>query len=944
MSDDPTRSALIPGAQLGPYKIEALLGAGGMGEVFRATDTRLRRTVAIKVLPSDKVADPERKRRFMQEARAASALNHPNIITVYDVASDNGVDYLVMEYLPGQSLDKIITPKGLPLGVVIDYATQIAGALAAAHAASIVHRDIKPPNIIVTAEGQVKVLDFGLAKLEERSTGPEADTRTLQSALTKAGIVMGTLVYMSPEQARAEALDARTDLFSFGAVLYEMATGRRAFLKPWYWSAPPTDSLPTELQRIVLKLLEVERELRYQHASDVRADLQRLKRDTDVAQDTKNATPPATTDIATRWKVMVPTTAAVLALFAGGFWYWHRVPKLTDKDTIVLADFKNTTGDPVFDGTLRQGLTVQLGQSPFLSLVSEERIQQTLRLMGRPADAALTAEAAREVCVRIASAAVLAGSIEVLGNSYVLGLHAMNCRTGEALDDEQVQALRKEDVLNALSEIAKKFRTRVGESLALVEKHSTTLPEATTPSLEALKAYSTALKLAYTPGGAAPIPPLLRAIGLDPKFAMAYAFLGRVYGDLGESALSAQNATKAYQLQDRASDSERFFIKAAYDEQVTGNLDMAQQTFESWAQTYPRAIDAHGLLAGAIYPTFGKFDESLEEARKANALDADFPFAYVMLGYCNIVLGRLDEAQRILQRATDRKLQIPELLLMRYDIAFLKGDNTGMQRAVAMAKANPRAEELIADHEASALAYSGRLREAKTIAAGARDLAQQAARTEGAALYEVGPAVWEAFFGYRAEAKRSAMAALNLSKARDVQYGAALARALSGDSVGAQELATDLDKRFPQDTFVQLSYLPVLRALIAVNRGEHGNGIELLKAAIRCEMGTPNSTLNGNFGVLYPVYARGQVYLAANQGAKAATEFQKIVDHPGLILNDPVGAVARLQLGRALAMSGDRAKAKSAYQDFLTLWKEADPDIPIFKQAKAEYARLQQVQ
>ena len=493
--------------------------------------------------------------------------------------------------------------------------------------------------------------------------------------------------------------------------------------------------LPAELERIIDKCLEKDRNLRYQHASEIRTDLQRLKRDTDsgrvIASATTSAKPGATTGIAKRWKAMVPAAAAVLAFFVAGYFYFHRTPKLTDKDTIVLADFINTTGDPVFDGTLRQGLAVQLEQSPFLSLISDERIQKALGLMGQPADAPLTPQLAREICERTASAAVLEGSIASLGSQYVLGLRAKNCRTGDVLDEEQVQAARKEDVLNALSQIASKFRTRVGESLATVKRHDTPLAEATTPSLEALKAYSAAEKASLSTGAAAAALPLFkRAIEIDPKFAIAHAYLGLLYGTIGEFALSAESTSKAYQLRDRASDREKFFITASYDVQVTGNLEKAQQTCEVWAQTYPREMNPHGFLAAMIYPTFGKYEKAVEEARKQIELDPDFPIGYYQLAFNYTYLGRLGEAENALQRASERKLEIPEFLVQRYDIAFLKGDKAGMEREAALGQGKSGRGRLDLPTRGFVLAYSGHLQQARKMSRRAADLAQQTTQRE----------------------------------------------------------------------------------------------------------------------------------------------------------------------------------------------------------------------
>jgi serine/threonine protein kinase/tetratricopeptide (TPR) repeat protein len=913
---------VTPGSQLGPYRIEATLGAGGMGEVFRATDTRLHRIVAIKILPRDKVADPERKRRFLQEARAASALNHPNIVVLHDIASDNGIDYLVMEHVAGKSLDKLIPPKGLPLGEGIDYATQIAGALAAAHAGGIVHRDIKPANVMITAENQVKVLDFGLAKLAQNTTDSKADT-----ALTRAGMAMGTLSYMSPEQARGEEVDARTDLFSFGALLYEIASGRKAFPKPLDWSTPPTDPLPPELRPIVLKLIRPDRDQRYQQSTEVRTDLQRLG---------QSAPLPARS--AGRWKGLVTAAAAIALLAGAGTFFLRGAPRLTDKDTVVIADFDNKTGDPVFDDTLRQGLSVQLEQSPFLSLIGDQRIQQILGMMGQPKDVRLTPAIAKEVCERAGGGAVIQGSVAALGTRYVVGLRAISCRTGSTLADQQVQAAREEDVLNALSQVAGKFRSRLGESMATVQKHNTPLEEATTRSLDALKAYSTGVKIWYSKGPSAAEPHFQRAIEIDPDFAMAHAFLGRVHSELYEPGQAAESAARAYQLRDHVSDPERFFIMVPHDLDVTGNLEHAEQTAESWAENYPRDVRPRGYLSW-IDQQQGKFEKSVEDGKKAVALDPAFPPAFGNLAWAYLQLNRLPETENTILEAGKYKSADAEFLVMKCYIDFLRGDQAAFDKEAAKDEGNPDVGDWVIHAESAVLAFSGHVRKARMKSRQAVDATRRDPhKTERAAMWEAGAAVREAFFGNAGEARVHANAALSFSKGRDVEYGAALAFALIGDTTRSEALAKDLQKS-TEDSLVRFDYTPTLQALWAIERGDSANALDELQASVPYEL-SMGPAATGLYGILYPVYARGQAYLMARQYTEAIAEFRRVLAYPSLIVADPVGVMARLQLARALAKSGDEAKAGAAYQDFLTLWKDADPDVPILRQAKAEYAKL----
>ncbi len=936
--------ALAAGDKLGPYEILAPIGKGGMGEVYRARDPRLHREIAIKVLPQA-FATEDARERFQREARAASALNHPNICAIYDVGESAGHPFLVMELLDGKTLREYIGAKPLDISTAISLSVQVADALDAAHAKGIIHRDIKPANIFVTERGHAKVLDFGLAK---HDLPADSDALTVDM-LTEPGTAMGTVAYMSPEQACGQVVDARSDLWSFGVVLYEMIAGSRPFdgpTSPIIFDAllnktpqpvrERNPQVPPGLERIIGELLEKDRALRYPSAAALRDDLQRLQADLS----------PATRGEA-RKPLLKYGAAAVgaLLLAAGGFFLWQQrgqAKLLTDKDTIVLADFANTTGDPVFDETLRQGLAIQLEQSPFLSLIPDERIQATLGLMGQKPDARLTPKVGQEICERTGSAAVLDGSITRLGSQYVVGLRAKNCRTGEILDQEQVQAARIEDVMSALSQVAIKFRTKVGESLATVKQHGTPLEEATTTSLEALKAYSAATKhLTGDHDLAAGIPLFQRAIEIDPKFAVAHASLGFTYGLLGQFELSAESNQKAYELRDRASDREKFFIAATYETQVTGDLEKALQTCELWLQAYPRDKPPHGIVGSFVYPTFAKYEKGIEVDKQLVDLDPNFAVGYLQLAFNTQFAGRPDEAEAVLRQASERKLEIPETAVQRYDLAFLKGDRAGLDREAALAQAQSPVNDLVYDRQAFVLAYAGRLKDAKLTAQRVADLNSQPDQRGRKALIEIGPALWDAFIGNAAAATKGAAAAADLSKDRDVEYGAAFALALSGEPTRSKILAKDLEMRFPEDTAVKVFYVPAIRAILELkNGGEPSKAIELLQVSLPYDRGTPPSAAPMFFGMFYTVYVRGLAYLAAHQGPEAATQFQKIIDGRNIVVSDPVGALAHLQLGRAFAMSGDKTKAKTAYQDFLTLWKDADKNIPILDQAKKESREL----
>ncbi|HEY4363272.1 MAG TPA: protein kinase [Bryobacteraceae bacterium] len=928
---------LSAGERLGPYEILAPLGKGGMGEVYRARDTRLDRDVAIKVLPQAFATDAARE-RFQREARAASALNHPHICVVHDLGESAGHPYLVMELLDGQTLRERIAEKPLDIPDAVALVLEVADALETAHAKGIIHRDIKPANIFINERGHAKVLDFGLAKYASLT---DTNASTLEM-LTEPGTAMGTVAYMSPEQARGQNVDAGTDLWSLGVVLYEMVTGVGPFegpTSPLIFDAllnktpvPPHErnpKVPAELERIISELLEKDRALRYPSAAELRVDLERLQ---------AGSAPAARHATRGSWLKYAAAAAGTLVLAAAGFFLWQqhaRARQLTDKDTIVLADFKNTTDDPVFDETLRQGLAADLEQSPFLSMISDQRIRKMLTLMQRSPDTKLTPEIAQEVCVRSGSAAVLEGSLAAVGNQYVLGFRARNCRNGDILDYQQVQVAKKEEVLTALGQIAGRFRTRAGESLAMVKDHQIPLIEATTSSLEALQAYSEAQAVNISKGSGPAVPLFNRAVELDPSFALASAHLGLSYSNIGESVLAADSLKKAYDLRNRTSDPEKFFISANYERVVTGNMEKAAQIGESWAQTYPRDVRAHSQWSGALRRT-GRFDRAVEESSKAIAVEPDIVFGYEGQALNYLYLERPEEADKMLLMALDRKLQSSYFFLLRYQVAFLRGDADAMQRQVALARDRPDTDDAMALAQALVAAYSGRLQRARDLSRHAVDLAMRGGNRERAATFEAAAAVYESLFGNAKEAQARATGALELSRGRDVEFAAAFAEAQLGNMADSQKLATDLNRRFPENGSVQYQYLPALLALAALREGDPQKAERQLQSAERYDLAPNELSLNAFYGAMYPAYVRGEAFLLEGNGAAAAAEFQKLIDHRGIVLADPIAALARLKIAEAWHKAGNDAKAKAAYRDFLALWKDADKDLPILLQATRE--------
>ena len=868
--EDSTPIEFAVGASLGPYRIESKLGEGGMGEVFLAVDTRLGRAVAIKATREQFSA------RFEREARTISSLNHPSICTLYDV----GPNYLVMELLEGDTIAARLKSGPLPVKTALLYASQIVAALADAHAKGIVHRDLKPANIMIAKSG-IKVLDFGLAKSGQDET------------VTASRMVMGTPAYMAPEQREGKPADARSDIYSFGCVLYEMLTGARV--------ASQRRRIPSrKLERIVSRCLEEDPGRRWQSAAKLERELAGV------------------TATGSRGKRMLAAAAAILGLSAAAYFYFHRAPRLTDKDTIVLADFVNNTGDPVFDGTLRQGLAVQLEQSPFLKIMDDGHVQRVLRLMSLPPGARITNQVAHEICVREGAAATIDGTIASLGKSYVITLQAIACQDDATLAREQIQAVDKEHVLNAVGSAATAMRGKLGEPHNSIQKLNRPLEQATTPSLEALQNYSAGHSEMDQGHFLASIPLFERATAIDPNFAMAYHFLSIAFENAGDMARSREYAKKAFGLIDRVSEFERNYIAPRYYWAI-GELDEAIDAWQLGIRNYPRFWGFHNYLS-LTYIDLGQYEEGLKEGLEAARLQANVEHPYRRQLDAYICLDNLSEAKRLAQKLRTQGLDGVRIHQRFLEMAYVEGDQAAIARETHWFAGKPE-EYTSFGLQAANRNVHGQRRESHKLYQRAAETALRRGLRNAASEYDEADAGADALLGNCQTVRRLGRPALAL--------------AMCGDAAQAEKLAAEASKLFPNGTIWNTVELPAIRAAIALKRNQPALSVDLLASATPYER-----------SYLDAVYLRGLAYLRLHKGAEAAAEFQKIVDHKGanwLMRDHYPGqfySLSYMGIARGFALAGDTAKAKKAFQDFFELWKDADPDLPILQQAKVEYAEL----
>ncbi len=936
------------GETVSHYRVAEELGRGGMGVVYRAEDLRLHRPVALKLLPADLSHHPDAGDRMRREARLASALNDPHICTIHEISEDDGRPFIVMELLQGQTLRTLIDGKPLDVTRAVDLAIEVAEGLQAAHQRAIIHRDIKPANIFITTDGHAKIMDFGLAKLlhDPRiavSLGSSAPTQSVGQTLSQSGTPGGTAAYMSPEQARGEPVDTRSDLFSLGAVLYEMVTGQRAFKgttpalifdgilnrapEP---AARLNAAVPASLDRVIEKAMEKDKNLRYQHAADLVADLRRVKRALESGTLALLAAP----RLPRRRTVLLAAVVSVLAIGVLAY-LWpmlrsERTAPLTERDSILLGEITNKTGDPVFDGTLRQALAVQLGQSPFLDILPDERITEALTLMGRPRDERLTRDVAREACERLGGAAIIDGSVAPLGELYVLTLSAAACRSGNILAQEQVNAESRERVLQALGHLTSSMRSKLGESLATLEKYDLPVEQVTTPSLEALRAYTLGLARRAAGNDVESIPFFERAIQLDPDFAMAHTALSTVYGNIGESQRSEEYIRRAYQSRDRVTARERLFITFQYDDRITEDELRAIETLDVWKQSYPRDYRPSNALC-LVYSRMGQYSRAVEEGVEAMRRNPAHPFPYSNLAYAYRGMNRYDEARRVANEAVTRKFETVPTRRLLFQLDTLAGREGEAAAHLEWAQGRARAFDLIGA-QAQVTAYRGRMPAARQLYQQTIEMAAKGGFPEVASGYAVQYAWTEALYGNAAGAREVLAPYLKTQLAPVPRTRAAAVLALVGLPSDAEALLRTVIPKSATSTLIGGTLLPMADGLVALARKRPADAVERLRVAEPYELGL--------VAALAPVYVRGLALLAQNDSRAAAEEFRKILAHRGA---DPFAALlpaSQLGLARALQRAGDTSGAQRAYDEFLQNWSQADPAIPLLRAAQTERAAL----
>ena len=963
------------------YRILEKLGAGGMGVVYLAEDMKLGRKVAIKVLSHEFTTNRDRLHRFEQEASSASNLNHPNILTIHEVGVDDGRHYIATEFIDGSTLRRKVAAQQLEIPQVLDIAVQVASALEEAHSAGIVHRDIKPDNIMVRRNGYVKVLDFGLAKLTETvaRTPSDAEASTRVLVQTDAGVVMGTSHYMSPEQARGKPVDARSDIWSLGVVIYEMVAGRTPFEgetstdvivaitqkepAPLARFAP---NVPAELDWIVMKALRKDRDERYQTIKELITDLRRLKQRLEFETELERSAGP---DSVTRSRISeqtlsttperaVPTAvktishvssaeyiangikrhkiaAAVVALLlvvasASAFYFYRRSEPLHERDTVLLTDFVNTTGEPVFDGTLKQALAVQLGQSPFLTLFPEDRVRETLRFMGRSAEDRITRDIGREICERQGIKAMLTGTIASLGSHYVITLEAMNPRSGDSIAREQIEAESKEKVLSALGTAASNLRKKLGESLSSIQKYDVNIEQATTSSLEALKAYAMANDERAKGKANESLALYKRAVELDPTFAMAYARIGVHYGNMHQLESARGWVQKAYELRDRVSEREKLYITEKYYSFITGEIDKTIETLQTWARLYPTDFIPHNNLS-LNYQLIGRYDEALKEAIEAVRLSPNNISARVNQVKSFVGLGRLDEAEQAEREAQKINADNLGAHANNYFFAYMRQDRATMEREVQWAKGKPEEVEFTMLQSFTALSF-GKFKEARELQKRALEMMKAQNRVEGAGAALLAMAVYLEHVGKCDESESNIKTALGLTRGQDSLAMASVIYATCDDQSQAQSLFNEVRTDHPNNTVINSIVAPLIASAAERSRGNLSQAIQLSEAVRPYEFGMVLGTLN--------VYARGNLYLRNRMGKEAAAEFKAIIDRPAIDYLSPAHTLAHLGLARAAVINGDTAAARKSYQDFFAIWKDADSDLPVLVQARKEYAEL----